>query len=93
MSLEKSFGEKFGELLKEKRLEAGLKQSELSFRSLVPLDSIRSIECGRIKSPGLLISFMLTKALNEKLDVWLAKIETELNEPKPKTKKKNGQVS
>ena len=69
------FGKFFGELLRDKRNEAGFNQSELSFHSRVSLDTIRSIECGRIKSPGLLISSILVKALGGGMDEWLALID------------------
>lgn len=70
-----TFGKYFGKLLKSKREAHFINQSQLSFLSKVSVDSIRSIECGRISSPGLLVAFKLTRALGENLNDWLLLIE------------------
>jgi len=67
----------FAKKLRDARAAKDLSQSDLSFRSNVPLDTVRSIENGRIKSPGIFIAADLVHALDGRLDEWLSFDERE----------------
>lgn len=68
----KNKGAQFAKKLKRERQRENLSQSELSALANVPLDTLRSIENGRVHSPGLFIAADLVHALNGKLDDWLS---------------------
>lgn len=67
----KDRGISFAKRLKEVRESKDMTQSELSVRANVPLDTLRSIENGRILSPGVFLAADLVHALDEKLDGWI----------------------
>lgn len=67
----KDRGSYFAKRLKEERQKLEYSQSDLSRISNVPLDTLRSIENGRITSPGLFIAADLVHALKGNLDGWL----------------------
>ena len=69
------FGKMFAERLKHERENKDLKQSELSAMAGISLDTIRALEGGRIKSPGLYISYQLVSSLGGNLNKWLNEIE------------------
>jgi len=69
----KNLGQKFAERLRRERQLVNLSQRELSEQANVPLDTVRSIENGRILSPGLFIAADLIRALNGKIDEWIPK--------------------
>lgn len=62
-------------LLKERREQKRLKQSDLSERSKVSLDTLRSIENGRSRAPGFFLTSALIHALDGNVEHWLAEIE------------------
>ena len=67
----KDRGISFAKRLKEERESKDMTQSELSVRANVPLDTLRSIENGRILSPGVFLAADLVHALDGKLDGWI----------------------
>jgi transcriptional regulator with XRE-family HTH domain len=75
----KSFGKLFAERLKVAREQKDLRQSELSNLTGISLDTIRSLEGGRISSPGLYLSYRLVKGVGGNLNKWLGEIEKEQN--------------
>lgn len=62
------FGVQLGLSLREQRQHSLLSGMELSRESGVSLDTIRSIESGRVGSPGLLVSCRLSRALGLSVD-------------------------
>ncbi len=68
----KKRGETFARRLKKERQRLSITQNDLSKRSNVPLDTLRSIENGRITSPGLFIAADLVRALDGTLDEWIS---------------------
>ncbi len=64
-------GLSFAKKLKQERENQDMTQSELSARANVPLDTLRSIENGRILSPGVFIAADLVHALDGELDGWV----------------------
>ena len=64
-------GETFSRRLKKERERLDLTQGDLSRKSNVPLDTVRSIENGRILTPGLFIAADLVHALEGTLDEWI----------------------
>lgn len=70
-----SFGKLFAKRLKSVRESKDIRQSELSAMTGISLDTIRSLEGGRIKSPGLYISYRLVNSLGGNLNKWLLEIE------------------
>jgi transcriptional regulator with XRE-family HTH domain len=61
----------FGDLavrLTAARRELGLTQSELATRAGVKLDTLRSIEQGKTRNPGILTVLRLAEELNVTLD-------------------------
>lgn len=64
-------GKTFARRLKEERERQEITQSDLSKKSNVPLDTLRSIENGRIATPGLFIAADLVRALDGTLDDWI----------------------
>lgn len=67
-------GASFSLRIKRERERLELSQSELSNISKVPLDTLRSIESGRIVTPSVFIADSLVKALKGNLDKWLREI-------------------
>jgi transcriptional regulator with XRE-family HTH domain len=64
----RKYGARLGRALAAERERAELSGGELSRRSGVSLDAIRSIEGGRVASPGFRIVAALAKALGVSLD-------------------------
>jgi len=50
------------------RAEAGLTQEALGIAAGVPLDTLRSIEQGRTRNPGVMLVVRIANALNVSLD-------------------------
>jgi transcriptional regulator with XRE-family HTH domain len=69
----KDRGITFARRLKDERERKEITQNDLSKMSNVPLDTVRSIENGRISSPGLFIAADLVHALDGRLDEWIFK--------------------
>ena len=67
-------GESLSKKIKSEREKLKLSQSQLSNISSVPLDTLRSIENGRIITPSVFIADNLVKALRGNLDKWLKEI-------------------
>lgn len=67
-SRERRFGQAVGAQLAEERHSEGCSGGDLAARSGVSLDAIRSIESGRIASPGFLVVARLARALGLSLD-------------------------
>lgn len=65
----------FADLLRKAREREGLSQSDLASASGVSLDVIRSIECGRLKVPGVFSAYRLAVALRADLAKWLKQID------------------
>ena len=63
--------------IKKERERLSLSQSQLSDISNVPLDTLRSIENGRIRTPNVFIADSLVKALKGNLDKWLREIRSQ----------------
>ena len=74
------FGVEVGRALKRARQDRDLSGSNLSALSGVSIDAIRSIESGRIASPGLLVSSRMTRALSLSLDDLIADVQQEMNQ-------------
>ncbi len=55
------------------REKLSLSQSQMSLLTGIPVDTIRSIENGRILAPGLFTAADLVHALDGNLDQWIAK--------------------
>lgn len=68
----KSRGISFAKRLKKERENKNMTQSELSIRANVSLDTVRSIENGRVLTPGVFIAADLVHALDGKLDGWIS---------------------
>ena len=68
-------GKEFSSKVKSARKERNWTQSVLSEKSKVPLDTIRSIENGRIYSPGLFVALDLINALGGSLQSWFKEIK------------------
>lgn len=69
---EVEFGRRVGAALREGRTLRGLSGGELAIASSISLDAIRSIESGRVSSPGLWVAARLTDALGMSLDTLIA---------------------
>lgn len=64
----KAFGRQAGKLVGEKRRSLGWSGADLAARTGVSLDAIRSIETGRIASPGLFAMARICRAMDYSLD-------------------------
>lgn len=62
------FGRHVGKVLSEHRRSLGLSGADLSGQTGVSLDAIRSIETGRVASPGLYVLARISTALGCSLD-------------------------
>ena len=67
----RSRGISFAKRLKAEREKLSMSQSELSLQTGIPLDTIRSIELGRIVSPGVFVAADLVQALSGDLERWV----------------------
>jgi ribosome-binding protein aMBF1 (putative translation factor) len=67
-SAELEFGRRVSSAFQNGRLRAGLSGGELAEASLISLDAIRSIESGRVTSPGLWTAAHLARTLSLSLD-------------------------
>ena len=65
----------FSKMLQKERRAKGLTQEQLGKNANVSLDTVRSIENGRVSAPGLFIAASLVEALNGDLSKWLKKIK------------------
>lgn len=65
---EVDFGARVGAALRERRRSLGISGGDLAVASNVSLDAIRSIESGRVGSPGLWVASRLATALSLSLD-------------------------
>lgn len=68
----------FAERLKSERSRLNLSQSTLSINTEISIDTIRSLEGGRIQSPSLFLSYKLAKALGGNINTWMEEIENQL---------------
>lgn len=57
--------------LKAERERKRITQAELARRANVPIDTVRSIENGRVLVPGVFVIFDLSNALGADLTAWL----------------------
>lgn len=73
----KRMGVSFSNKIKFERERLAMSQSKLSDLSKVPLDTLRSIENGRIYTPNVFIADSLVKALKGNLDKWMKEIRGE----------------
>lgn len=73
-----SRGENFRKMLRKAREGQGLSQNDLAVKAKVPLDTLRSIETGRINAPNLFLAADLVKALRGNLDRWIKGIDEEV---------------
>lgn len=69
----------FADKLKHARIRSGLSQNELSHKSKISIDTIRSLECGRITSPSIFTSYTLVRCLGGNLGRWLKEINDSSN--------------
>ncbi len=67
----KERGISFSQKIKTQREKKNLTQRELSDRANIPLDTLRSIENGRVLTPSVFIAADLVHALDGKLDGWI----------------------
>ena len=67
----KERGVSFSQKLKDQRGKKKMTQRELSDRANIPLDTLRSIENGRVLAPSVFIAADLVHALDGKLDGWI----------------------
>jgi transcriptional regulator with XRE-family HTH domain len=65
----------FSKMLKKERQAKAFTQDQLAKKANVSLDTVRSMENGRIAAPGLFIAASLVEALNGDLSKWLKKIK------------------
>ena len=70
----KERGMSFSQKLKIQREKKKLTQRELSERANIPLDTLRSIENGRVLAPSVFIAADLVHALDGKLDGWILEL-------------------
>lgn len=78
--ISKERGQTFSKKLRIERERRSLTQRRLSEMSDVPLDTLRSIESGRILCPGIFVAIDLVHALGGNVSEWF----------KPNTRKKDG---
>ncbi len=71
----KARGTSFSQKLKVQREKKRLTQRELSDRANIPLDTLRSIENGRVLAPSVFIAADLVHALDGKLDGWIVELK------------------
>lgn len=62
------FGRRVGAALRDRRAARKLSGGQLAVASSISLDAIRSIEAGRVSSPGLWVASRLAAALDVSLD-------------------------
>ncbi len=67
----------FSERLKSERKSLDLSQDDLSKISNISIDTIRSLESGRIVAPSLFMANKIIQALNGDLSNWMSDIERE----------------
>lgn len=72
----KERGMSFSQKLKVQREKKKLTQRELSELANIPLDTLRSIENGRVLAPSVFIAADLVHALDGKLDGWIVELST-----------------
>lgn len=65
---ERAYGVRLGKALAAAREQRGISGGELSRQSGVSLDAIRSVESGRVASPGFGLVAALARALEVSLD-------------------------
>lgn len=80
---ERAFGQAVGAVLAQRRNLRGLSGQDLSNGCGVSVDAIRSIELGRVASPGLYVVARIALALNLSLDEVASPIHATLPNPNP----------
>lgn len=75
------FGLALGRAIERSRVAGSLSAGALAASAGVSVDTIRSIESGRISSPGLLVTLRLCRALGTSIDQLVAEA-IELAQPK-----------
>ena len=65
----------FANRLKKAREKKGLSQNDLARETNISIDTIRSLENSRIKSPSLFMAFDLVSALDGSIEKWLIDIK------------------
>lgn len=73
------FGAQVGRVLRRARQNQDLSGSSLAALSGVSIDAIRSIESGRVASPGLLVSSRISRALSLSLDDLIVEVLQDMN--------------
>ncbi|MGE4232048.1 MAG: helix-turn-helix domain-containing protein [Bacteriovoracia bacterium] len=74
-------GKEFGKRLRKVREQKDLSRNDLSKIADIPVDTISSIEGGRILSPGLFIAADLVHALEGNLNEWVKNQRRQKGEP------------
>lgn len=64
-------GEKLARLIQKSRKSQGLTQEELAIKTRIRIDTLRSIESGRIHAPNVFLVADIAIALKEDLNEWL----------------------
>ena len=64
-------GSRLSSLIQEARKAAGLTQEELSKKAKIKIDTLRSIEGGRIQAPNVFLIADIAKELKGDLNEWL----------------------
>ena len=64
-------GESLAKTIQSERVKLGLTQEELAIKSGIRIDTLRSIESGRICAPNVFIVADLAKTLKGDLNKWL----------------------
>jgi transcriptional regulator with XRE-family HTH domain len=67
----KKRGLQLAKLIKQAREENDWNQERLAKAASIGIDTLRSIECARIRTPNIFIVADLAKALGEDLNTWL----------------------
>ncbi len=60
--------------IKKRRIELNLSQEDLARKANVSVESIRSLEGGRLRSPSVFVSYRIAKCLKKNLNAWLNEI-------------------
>ncbi len=67
----KKKGAELGRTVKSAREKLGLSQEQLAIKSDVRIETLKSIECGRVSTPNVFIISNLAVALKGDLNKWL----------------------
>lgn len=77
----KKYGEGFAKKLSLERKKRNWTQDDLAKAAGIPLDTVRSLENGRIGSPGLFIAAAIVYALEGTLDDWMVGVRFKKGKP------------